>query len=320
VLSTIIISGSVLECLYALQSFGIQYNQIPIVTGNTSKKKRRRKQTKQKGADVEDNNSHNNNDLKLNNHNKWLELCLLKESNMKSCDMKWKCYGKNDRPNFDGPQMIIIECPNHSDILSGRGMNVMKHPGNALLRSIVASKVDEYVKLKAHVDIIKFTLGVVHLLKNKYAARFLKEETVESNGKLGCWIEISDEAARIKVRISFRDKTKQQELQQKSNQEQQQQQHQQNQSLITPPVQSPIMVMGSTTNIYNTLNNNNNNQQIQQHQQVDKEDHDSSVSMFLSMTGGSNCSRCDCGRGNTGTGKKHQLNRKSCFSCLGCVN
>ena len=294
---------------------------MPIVAGNMSKKKRRKKQTKHKGASAEDNNINNNNDLKLNNHNKWLELCLLKESNMKSCDMKWKCYGKNDRPNFDGPQIIIIECPNHADILSGCGREVMSRPGNLLLRSIVASKVDEYVKLTLHMDIIKFTLDVVYLLKNKHGGRFLTEETIETNGKLGCWIELSDKAARIKVRVAFRDKIKYQELQQESNQHHHQQQQQQHtQSLITPPVQPPIMTMAFSTKKNNTLKNNNNIQQIQQHLKVDEEEPDSSTSMFLSMTAGSIDSRCDCGCGNTGTGKKRALNQKSCFSCLGCVN
>merc|ERR1712238_577689 len=41
--------------------------------------------------------------------------------------------------------MTIIHCPKHSDIVSGRGL--MKNPGNQLFRSIVASKLDDYLNL-----------------------------------------------------------------------------------------------------------------------------------------------------------------------------
>mmetsp|Transcript_43462 Transcript_43462/g.44150 ORF Transcript_43462/g.44150 Transcript_43462/m.44150 type:complete len:308 (+) Transcript_43462:137-1060(+) len=107
------------------------------------------------------------------------------------------------------PQQTIIECPNHADILSGRGNIIMKHPGNTVFRSIVMSKLPQYMNLNSYQLATKLTWEVVHLLKNQYGARFLKEETVESNGlNLGCWIEVSNEEARLKVRYAFRDKMK----------------------------------------------------------------------------------------------------------------
>merc|ERR1712194_614033 len=121
----------------------------------------------------------------------------------------------------------------------------------------------------------KLTFDIVHLLKKKHRVRFLKEETIESEGKLGCWFEITDEQARLKVRVIFRDKIKVQQQQQQQQQpqpkmNQQQQQQQQTQLLQSPPpMQSPILMP----------------QQIQ-HQQ-DQEGTDSSTSMFVSMTGGS---------------------------------
>merc|ERR1712238_281933 len=143
---------------------------------------------------------------------------------------KWKHYDENKQ---------IIECPNHFDILSGRGMRVMKQPGNILLIRIIVSKLDEYINLKSCklTETVKLTLDVVHLLKNKYGARFLKEETTQSNGNFGCWEEVSNEEARLKVRIAFRDKVK---LQQKPDEQQQpqqitNQQQQQSKLLISPP-------------------------------------------------------------------------------------
>ena len=63
-------------------------------------------------------------------------------------------------------------------------------------------------------DITKFTWDIVHLLQNKYSVRFLKEKTIESNGNLGCWVEVSNENTRLKVRVAFRDQVKRQQSQQ----------------------------------------------------------------------------------------------------------
>ena len=138
------------------------------------------------------------------------------------------------------------------------------------------------------------TRDVVHLLKNEYGARFLKEETNDTNGKLGCWVEVSNDEARLKVRIAFRDKVK---LQHKPDKQQQPQQitnqQQQSQLLISPPIQ-PQNIMMTTTEKNNDNTPNNNNRQIQQYQQVDEENTSSSI---LSMAGGS--SGCDCACGST---------------------
>ena len=133
-----------MECLYTLQSFGIPSNQMPLVDGITSNKKRRRKnKTKKNDTVVGDDN--NNSIVKLDNHNKWLQLCQLKESSKKSYGTEWKYYGGYN-------QQQIVERPNHSDILSGRGAAIMNHPGNLVLRSIVVSKLDEYLNMKSSLE------------------------------------------------------------------------------------------------------------------------------------------------------------------------
>jgi len=289
-------SCSVIELLYTLQSFGIPSNQIPLVAGTTSNKKRRKYETKRKNGDVgEDNND--NNIIKLNNHIKWLKLCQLKESNLKLYGKKWKYYDEN----YNGFDQQIIECPKHSDILSGRGMRSMKHPGNILLKRIVVAKLDEYMNLKSCTsktsETVKLTLDIVYLLKNKYAARFLTEETIETDGKLDCWVEVSDKEARLKVRIAFRDRIK---LQQKQEKQQQPQQ------ITNQQQQSPTRMMMKTTENNSFHTQNNNNHQIQQHQQVVEENSGSSTSMFLSMTGGSS----GCGCGNTSTKRNVSYKRK----------
>eukprot|EP00536_Pseudo-nitzschia_multiseries_P000826 jgi/Psemu1/95895/gw1.10.5.1 len=156
-------TGSVIECIYALQSFGIHSDQLPITTSSEK--------------------------WKTKHHLKWLELCRLKEESLKN----------NNGRKFD----TIIECPNQMDILFGRGRPIMRHPGNAILRSIVESKLEEYMNAKNKKETTDVTWSVVRILKGKYGARFLKEENIESNG-LG-WVEVLNETARQKVRIAFRD-------------------------------------------------------------------------------------------------------------------
>ena len=97
--------GSTMECLYALKSFGIPSDQIPLITGRTKKRKRRRNETPRiNDVGVDNNNDYDNKNIKLENHIKWIELCQLKESNLKSYGRKWKQYDENKQ---------IIECPNH---------------------------------------------------------------------------------------------------------------------------------------------------------------------------------------------------------------
>ena len=174
--------GSVVECIYALQSFGIHSDQIPVNSGSGK--------------------------LKTKQHSKWLELRRLKEENLKLHGHKF------DR---------IIECPNQADVLFGRGRPIMRHPGNAAFRSVVQLKLEEYASANSKKETMDITWDVVRTLKGKFGARFLKEENIENNG-LG-WVEVSNETARQKVRIAFRDlrtrimKTKAAEIEGKLNDE-----------------------------------------------------------------------------------------------------
>jgi hypothetical protein len=121
---------------------------------------------------------------------KWLEFRRLKEESLKH-------HGHGHE--FDR----IIECPKQTDVLFGRGRPIMRHPGNATLRSVVQLKLEEYSSAKSKKQTTDVTWEVVRILKNQFCARFLKEENIENNG-LG-WVEVSNEIARQKVRIAFRD-------------------------------------------------------------------------------------------------------------------
>lgn len=239
-----------MECLYALQSFGVPSDQIPIVAGTRQNKKKKRKKTKEN----DDTNNIKNNNLTLDNHGKWLNLCQLKDSNRIACGKKWKCHVENyvGDQSRQQKQQQIIECPKHSDILNGRG-TVTKHPGNIVLRSIVIAKLDEYMNLGSYNQATKLTWEVVYLLKNNYGARFLKEESTETNGKLGCWIEITNEEARMKVRYAFRDKVRRQQAQQVKQQEQQNQQSQMLQPMIMMPTTDDSMYNIDASNYNNGL-------------------------------------------------------------------
>ena len=150
--------GSTIECVYALQSFGILTEQIPLntVTGK----------------------------LKTKQHLKWLDLKLQKEIALKEN----KPFNK-------------IECPMINDVLFGRGWPIMKHPGNVMLRNIIDSKLEEYQnETKGGKTLIAYS--VVCMVKQKGdGGKFLKEDS-------GWWVEVSDDMARQKVSIAFRDARK----------------------------------------------------------------------------------------------------------------
>eukprot|EP00531_Pseudo-nitzschia_arenysensis_P015039 CAMPEP_0116132998 /NCGR_PEP_ID=MMETSP0329-20121206/9864_1 /TAXON_ID=697910 /ORGANISM="Pseudo-nitzschia arenysensis, Strain B593" /LENGTH=659 /DNA_ID=CAMNT_0003627585 /DNA_START=68 /DNA_END=2047 /DNA_ORIENTATION=- len=151
-------SGSPIECVYILESFGIPSKQHPleIATGT----------------------------LKLTNHTRWLKLCAARETS--PTNLKH-----------------IIECPNHSDILFGRGQVVMNHPGNNMFRNFIQCNLEVYSNIQTKKESTQWTWGVVRKLKSDHGARFLKEEQIDAD--ITAWVEVSNEVARSKVRIAFRD-------------------------------------------------------------------------------------------------------------------
>lgn len=79
----------------------------------------------------------------------------------------------------------------------------MAHPGNSMFRDFIHSNLELYSNIQSKKESTQWTWSVVRTLKSDYRARFLKEERID-NG-LTAWVEVSNETARSKVRIAFRD-------------------------------------------------------------------------------------------------------------------
>lgn len=79
----------------------------------------------------------------------------------------------------------------------------MNHPGNILLRNFIQSNLKAYSDIRTKKETTQFTLAAVRMLKTEYGARFLKEERIDRT--ITTWVEVSDDLARSKLRISFRD-------------------------------------------------------------------------------------------------------------------
>lgn len=94
---------------------------------------------------------------------------------------------------------LAIECPEQNDILFGRGWPTMGHPGNALFRNLIQTRLEYYDSCRSKREKTRMAYSIVlHFKEN--GARFLREDQVS-----GGWIEVSDEMARQKVSIAFRD-------------------------------------------------------------------------------------------------------------------
>merc|ERR1712224_973433 len=115
------------------------------------------------------------------NNQKWIKQQLFKE----------ECIKKN--VVFNG-----IECPQHKDVLSGRGWPIMNHPGNTLFRNFLEAKFDAYANAKSKNEKTTIAWSIVFELKESYGSRFLREDGL-------WWYEVSIEVAREKVSVGFRD-------------------------------------------------------------------------------------------------------------------
>lgn len=91
-----------------------------------------------------------------------------------------------------------IECPEQSDVLFGRGWPKMNHPGNATFRNILEYRLEHYNSIQSKKGKTTITRDIVSEIK-KSGARFLRQDDS------GFWMQVSDEVARQKVSIGFRD-------------------------------------------------------------------------------------------------------------------
>ncbi|VEU44454.1 unnamed protein product [Pseudo-nitzschia multistriata] len=122
----------------------------------------------------------------VHNHRRWLDFSRAKDENDEIGLSLREC---------------MIECPNHNDVLFGRGND--KHPGNVMFRNVIKAKLPEYCKVQSIKQSVCMTMNIVEILKKAYGARFLKEHPLESGGVY--WTETTNDVARTKVRICLRD-------------------------------------------------------------------------------------------------------------------
>jgi hypothetical protein len=123
--------------------------------------------------------------LKLLNHLKWIERQKVKDTEM-----------INKNGVFNG-----VDLPGRNDVLLGRGRIFQDHPGSVKLRNIVSSFLEEFKLASKHSKTV-ITWKVMEAMKGQ-GGRFLKRNAD------GWWVEVSDEAAREKVGMSFRTAKKQ---------------------------------------------------------------------------------------------------------------
>lgn len=123
-----------------------------------------------------------NGKLNTTNHKKWLERRIKKERFL------------TFNPHAEGTDL-----PLSKDVLLGRGVPYVNHPGNKHLHELVGSSYDEYNK-SIFESKTRMAEEIVVLIQN-YGGRFLKRDE-ESD----MWVEVSNLEARNKVSHSFRRK------------------------------------------------------------------------------------------------------------------
>ena len=119
-------------------------------------------------------------ELKTTAHLQWLARRKIKET-----------ASRMGEP-FEG-----IDTPSPNDVLLGRGKTNQEHSGNILLRNIITEYIPEY-RLTPRPEKWRIPLKVVLRIKQG-GGRFLKRDM-----EYGWWFNVSDEAAREKIAMSFR--------------------------------------------------------------------------------------------------------------------
>jgi hypothetical protein len=97
---------------------------------------------------------------------------------------------------------VAIHQPDRFDVLLGRGRGHVSNPGNKRLQIAVNMHKDRYNSpATSRAEKTKITTDIVHFIKAcaGESGRFLKY-----HGIMGCWFEVEDEVARLKVSQALR--------------------------------------------------------------------------------------------------------------------
>jgi len=123
----------------------------------------------------------NTGQIKNQNHQKWIHMMRIRQDAM------------NENQSFHG-----VECPEQRDVLFGRGWPKMYHPGNAIFRDMIEARIEAYNTVESKREKTMIAWSIVFELLDS-GARFLREDTA------GWWMEVTNDEARQKVSIAFRD-------------------------------------------------------------------------------------------------------------------
>lgn len=186
--------GSYQECKYALRSFGIPVDRLPVDLDFKPKYATKNKQF----------------DLKY--HSKWLSIREAKETAMFAAigrDSRGKVVASGRHGvvgSYEGVMEAareirskFVECPRHEDCLFGKGRPAMYHPGNIAMRRLLDERIRRFEAMPSLQKSV-VVWEVVNCIKQG-AGRFLKED----NGHAGVYVITDDETAFRKIAIAFRD-------------------------------------------------------------------------------------------------------------------
>jgi len=189
----LVLQGSHQECQYALCTFGIPKQALPVSSSG---------------------------EMRVQEHLRWIRDRRDLEAQRRQQDMERAMSGHADNsvppiPLWTsspqpGPQSHknnnrissadedITFHPN--DVLFGRGKSVVEHDGNAKFRNLVSEYAEQFDKASRHEKTL-LTETIVHQIKMS-GARFLKRD------EGGEWEEVDHETARKKVAHAFRNRRK----------------------------------------------------------------------------------------------------------------
>ncbi|EED94864.1 predicted protein [Thalassiosira pseudonana CCMP1335] len=94
-----------------------------------------------------------------------------------------------------------ISCPNHTDVLLGRGVSTNRHPGNESFRDIVKEHVDVYARSTKKEKML-ISRSIVNRVRTQFypPGRFLEKDLAT-----GLWSDVGDRRACEKTAQALRD-------------------------------------------------------------------------------------------------------------------
>ena len=186
--------GSHIECQYALSTFGIPRQALPVSTSGEMYSDQHMIWVETRLAFEAEQKLYNNNHL-----NGGMDKVVSNDIGFKAAP-RFSWTSDQSSLGYDGTSnggQLVIQ-PN--DVLFGRGKTVVEHPGNLKFRNLVGNQMEEY-EAASRLEKTCMTEKIVQLVHDS-DGRFLKRD----DG--GDWEEVDHETARRKVAHAFRNRRK----------------------------------------------------------------------------------------------------------------